>query len=78
MAMRQDYVITETSDALTDHIESVAEPTKDAGPTQLSKLESARKKGTKKVANKSSLQAAAIQGAIDRRAARAKNDSEEP
>jgi hypothetical protein len=77
MAMRQDYVISETTDELTEHIDSVAEPTKEDGPTQLQKLESARKKEAKKAAKKSSLQAAAIQGAIERRAARATNDSQE-
>jgi hypothetical protein len=78
MAMRQAYVITKTNNALTHHTESVAEPTKEDSPTQLSMLELARKKEAKKVAKKSSLQAAAIQGAIDRRAARAKDDTEEP
>ena len=66
MATRQAYVITETNDALMHHTESIAEPTKEDGPTQLVKLESMKKKAAKK----SSLQAAAIQGAIDRRAAR--------
>ena len=48
------------------HTESVAEPTKVDGPSQLAKLELTKKKAAKK----SSLQAAAIQGAIDRCAAR--------
>jgi hypothetical protein len=66
MATRQAYVITATSDALLHHTDSIVEPTKADGPSQLAKLESEKKKAAKKT----SLQAAAIQGAIDRRAAR--------
>ena len=48
MATRQAYVMTETNDASMHHTESVAEPTKEDGPTQLVKLESTKKKAAKK------------------------------
>jgi hypothetical protein len=67
VARRQAYVITETNDAVMHYTETVEEPTKDQGSSELTRLFTAKKKEAKK----SSLQAAAMQGALERRAARA-------